>query len=104
MGTTIKTLSLAFAATLGAALVYVLTFVSPRSPALKNQKEVVRLLYEARPTLAPTDTNEYAVEDPTGRHRLECFSPTALSPQYGIQHAYWVARDSPVDGDSGGCG
>src|SRR5438045_1709732 len=31
---------------------------------------------------APIDTNEYAVEDSTGRNRLESFSPTLIPPRY----------------------
>ena len=45
---------------------------------------------------ASIDTNEYAVEDSTGRHRLESFSATLVSPRYGIQNAFWVGR---VHGD-----
>jgi len=43
---------------------------------------------------AHIDTNEYAFEDSTGRHRVESFSSTLLSPRYGIQNAYWVGRVS----------
>lgn len=43
---------------------------------------------------APIDTNEYAVEDATGRHRIESFYPKLVPPRYGIQNAYWVGTVS----------
>jgi len=58
MKTILKSLSVAFAVMFGTAAIFVLLFVSPRSTALKNQKEIIRLLYRAYPKLAPGGTNQ----------------------------------------------
>jgi hypothetical protein len=58
MKTTLKALSLALAATFGAAALCLLAFISPRSPALKNQRAIIFLPYRARPKLAPGGTDE----------------------------------------------
>ena len=70
-------------------------------PALRieNGRYIVRMpatgrLQTSSMNIAPIDTNEYAVEDSTGRHRIASFSPTLIAPQYGIQSAYWAGRVS----------
>src|ERR1035441_3603672 len=70
-------------------------------PALpvENGRYIVRMpatgrMQTSSMNTASIDTNEYAVEDSTGRHRLESFSPTLIPPRYGIQIAYWVGRVS----------
>jgi hypothetical protein len=66
---------------------------------VENGRYIVRMpgtgrMLTSSMNTAPIDTNEYAVEDSSGRHRLESFSSTFIPRRYGIQNAYWVGRVS----------
>lgn len=66
---------------------------------LENGRYIVRMpgagrMQTSSMNTAPIDTNEYTVEDSTGRHRLEAFSSTFTPRRYGIQNAYWVGSVS----------